>query len=226
VCLSGLPAEDLNVALVEREPADPLAALRRAESVFGERGAVFGIEIERGRHPSVDRAVRALGLGMVLARPAMAIRTTDLSPARPPDAVRLRRVTTPEELSAVVGIEVRVFGTEPAVAERFVGPSMLTEEALRAYVATIESEAVGMAVTSRHEGAVGVFGVATVPEARRRGIASAMTAFAIHDAPDADFAWLQPTTMGRPLYTGMGFTDVASWEVWVRGGRITEGAGP
>jgi GNAT superfamily N-acetyltransferase len=215
VCVSGLPADDLNVALVEREPTDPVAALASAEGVFVEHGAVFGVEIERGRHPSVDRAVRERGLAMVFARPAMAIRALDLPPARPPDGVRIRRVTDPEGCAALVDIEVEVFGTERAVAERFAGPSLLSAEGLSAYVATIDDVAVGMAVASRHEGSVGVFGVATVPEARRRGIGAAMTALAIRDAP-ADLGWLQPTTMGRPLYLSMGFEDVAGWEVWVR----------
>jgi GNAT superfamily N-acetyltransferase len=218
VCLSNLPSDDLNVALIEREPEDPLGALTRAEAVFEEHGCVFGLEVEHGRHPSVDRAVRALGLSVVLARPAMAMGISELPRPRPPSGVQMRPVTTPAELAAVVDIDVRVFGTARAVAERFAGPSLLSVDGYRAYVATSDGEAVGMALTSRHEDAVGVFGVGVVPEARRRGIGSALTTFAVLDAPGADLAWLQPTTMGLPLYTAMGFADAAAWEVWVRRG--------
>ena len=215
-CLSNLPADDLSIALVEHEPADPLGALSRAESVFEEHGRAFALEIEHGRHPSVDRAVRAMGLTVALARPAMAIRVADLPKARPPSDVRIRRVTKPDELSTIVDIEVRVFETERAVAGRLAGPSLLAVEDIRVYLATMDGEPVGMALTSVHEGAAGVFGVGVVPEARRRGIGSSITALAVLDAPNVDLAWLQPTTMGLPLYTSMGFADAASWEVWVR----------
>ena len=217
-CLSNLPDDELNVALVEREPEDPLGALSRAESLFGDHGRAFGLEIEHGRHPSVDRAVRALGLSVGVARPAMAIRVADLRRVRPPSGVRIRRVSTAEELASMVDIEVRVFGTERGVAERLAGPTLLSVEGIRSYVATLDGEAIGMALTSLHDAAVGVFGVGIVPEVRRRGIGSALTSFAVRDASGADLAWLQPTTMGLPLYSAMGFADAASWEVWVRRG--------
>jgi GNAT superfamily N-acetyltransferase len=217
-CLSKLDPE-LDVALIERRPEDPMGALTRAESLFEANGRAFNVEIEHGRHPSVDRAVRGLGLSIAVARPAMAIRVADLATSRPPAGLVIRQARTPEELVPMVELEVRVFGTQRAVAERFVGPSLLTVPEMRPYVATIDDEAVGMALTSRHEGAVGVFGVGTVPERRRRGIGAAVTSFAVHDAPGVDLAWLQPTSMGLSLYASMGFSDAAAWEVWVRRGE-------
>jgi GNAT superfamily N-acetyltransferase len=60
--------------------------------------------------------------------------------------------------------------------------------------------------------------VGTLPEHRRQGIGTTVTSFAVHDAPDVDLAWLQPTGMGRPLYASMGFEAVGEWQVWVRPG--------
>jgi GNAT superfamily N-acetyltransferase len=217
-CLSNLPDEELNVALIERPPEDALGALSRSEWLFKAHGHPFGVEIERGRHPSVDRAVRTLGLIVGLSRPAMAIRVDDLARPDPPEGVEVHRVTAAEALPPMVELEVRAFGTRRAVAERLLGPTMLDVAGVRLYLATRDGEPVGMAWTSLHEGAIGVFGVGTPPEHRRQGIGTTVTSFAVHGAAGADLAWLQPTGMGRPLYESMGFATVDEWQVWVRPG--------
>jgi ribosomal protein S18 acetylase RimI-like enzyme len=216
VCLSMLPADEQNVTVIEREPEDALAALRWAERLVESQGRTFGVELEPGRHPAVDAAVRELGMSVVVARPAWAVRLADLAPPAEPEGVTIRRVADPAELAMVAGLEMRVFGTEPDVAERMLGPSMLGAPGIRVVLATLEGAPAGFAWTSLHDGAVGIFGVAVAPELRRRGIGRAVTAFAVHDASSADLAWLQPTPMGRPLYESMGFEPVSEWEVWVR----------
>jgi hypothetical protein len=216
-CLSNLPDEELNVALVERQPEDALGALARSEWLFKAHGHAFGVEIEEGRHSSVDRAVRTLGLVVGVARPAMAIAVADLPPPEAGPGLEVHRVTSAAELSAIVELEVRVFGTGRRVAERLLGPGMLRAAGVRLYLSSMDGEPIGFAWTSTRDRAVGVFGVGTVPERRRQGIGRAVTAFAVHDA-DADLAWLQPTEMGRPLYDSMGFEAVTEWQVWVRPG--------
>jgi GNAT superfamily N-acetyltransferase len=216
VCLSMLPADDQNVTVIEREPQDALATLSWADRLVEMQGRTFGVELEPGRHPAVDQAVRELGLDVVVSRPAMAVRVADLAPPALPEGAAVRRVVDPGDLAAVVELEVRAFGTAPEVAERMLGPSMLEAPGIAVVLATIDGAPAGFAWTSVHEGAVGVFGVGVGPELRRRGIGRAVTAFAIHDAPDVDLAWLQPTEMGRPLYEDMGFEVVSPWEVWAR----------
>jgi ribosomal protein S18 acetylase RimI-like enzyme len=73
-----------------------------------------------------------------------------------------------------------------------------------------------MAGSFLHLGAVGVFGVAVVPRARRRGIGRALTLHAARAFPGADMAWLHPTEPARPLYEDLGFETVSTWEVWAR----------
>jgi len=64
---------------------------------------------------------------------------------------------------------------------------------------------------------LGVFGVATVPSARRRGVGAAITAHAVRDrAEEADVAFLQSSAMGRGVYASLGFRQVSTWEVWSR----------
>ena len=58
-------------------------------------------------------------------------------------------------------------------------------------------------------GIAGIHDVSTVPEARGRGIGTAMTAAALQAAHAQGFeiAFLQPSPMGRPLYERLGFRD-------------------
>ena len=216
VALSNLPDDELNVTLVEREPEDPLGALSRAEWWFRSHGRRLGLELERGRHPAVEQAARMLGLFPAVTRRAMAAVVAELAPPAPPDGIELRRVRTPEDLSAMVELEVQVFGTERRVAERLLGPGALARTRTRMSIATLDGGPVAMAYVHVHAGAVGVFGVGTVERFRRRGIGTAVTAFAIAEVAEvADLVWLQPTTLGRGVYQAMGFRPVAQWQVWL-----------
>ncbi|HEX6230423.1 MAG TPA: GNAT family N-acetyltransferase [Actinomycetota bacterium] len=216
VALSNLPDDELNVALVELEPQDPLGALSRAEWWFRSHGRRLGVELERGRHPAIERAARMLGLFPAVTRPAMAAAVAELGPPVPPEGVAFRRVETPEDLSAMVDLEVEIFGTERSVAERLLGPRALERTRTRMTIATLEGEPVAMAYVHVHDGAIGVFGVGTVDRLRRRGIGTAVTASAIGQARgEADLAWLQPTALGRGVYEAMGFRPVAHWQVWM-----------
>jgi GNAT superfamily N-acetyltransferase len=58
-------------------------------------------------------------------------------------------------------------------------------------------------------GIVGIFDVSTVPEARGRGIGTAMTVAALRAGREAGYeiAFLQPSAMGRNLYERLGFRE-------------------
>jgi hypothetical protein len=216
VALSNLPAPDLNGTRVAREPEDPARALVAARAVFRARGhPFFGIEIEVGRHPSVEEAVRAMGLERVEAWPAMAVEIDALPSSYTPDGVAIRRVTEPDELSSVHQIEVATFGTPASVVERFVGRPMLEDDRVRMFLAWEGDRPVGEATGYVADGTVGIFGVGVITEARRRGIGAALTLAAARAFPGrADLAWLQPSTMAASMYRRLGFETISDWEVW------------
>jgi ribosomal protein S18 acetylase RimI-like enzyme len=217
VCLSNLPDDAQNVALIEREPVDARAAIAEARGVFDAHGRNVGFELERGRHPNLEHQLRADGLEVLVRQPAMAVRLEDVETPKVPEGVEIVRATEPGLLAELVEVEVGAFETDRAVAEGLLSPSQLSLPNFRFYAAILDGRAVAHALTNTQRGAVGVFGVATLPGFRRRGIGRAITAFAIDDVRgEADIAWLQSTEMGKSLYERIGFRRVSNWDVWTR----------
>lgn len=214
---ANVPDPPVNAVLVRSQPSDPVAALTAAEQVFNERSLPIGVDIAVGRHPSVDRAVREIGLSLLFAWPGMAVGVAELPEAVIPDGIRVELVTDERGAAAIARVEQVGFDSEPEVAERFyAAASHEVEGRGRSFVAWEGDDPVGMAAAYLHEGAIGIFGVAVVPPARRRGIASALSVIAAHAFP-ADLAWLHTDdAQARSVYERLGFREVAQWEVWIR----------
>jgi GNAT superfamily N-acetyltransferase len=221
VAISNLPAPELNSAYVVREPTHPASALEAAEAELSKRRMSFGIDLEAGRHPPVDVAVRAAGLEMIFVRPAMATLVKDVAPAPLPDGVTIRPIETPGEASALARVDAEAFEGNLEISERFYAVGVVNVDGARGFVAWEGGIPVGTGVSYEVAGTVGIYGVSVIPAARRRGIGAAITAACAHAFPDADLAWLQASEMGLGMYEGLGFRRVADWEVWVRRGDTT-----
>jgi GNAT superfamily N-acetyltransferase len=209
----------LNAIVVEREPSDPIAALQTAEELARQRGHPLGLNLQVDRHPSIDAAVRDLGLARIIERPAFATTLSDLSTISPPADVEIRRVTDDEGAEALVEVGVQAFGDDPDVAGRFYASGAFGVTDSMTFTAWERGQPVAIAAAHLLNRAVGVFGVGVVPAARRRGIGSAITVHAARAFSEADLAWLHPSDMARRMYEGIGFRRVSDWEVWVRSGE-------
>lgn len=78
------------------------------------------------------------------------------------------------------------------------------------YVAYWGNRPAGAGMLFCHKGMGGIYNMCTLPEFRGRGIATAILAAILRDAPAAGctHVGLTPTTMGRPLYERLGFREV------------------
>lgn len=102
LALSNLPDPALNAIVVEREPADPAAALARAHDAFADRNLSLGIDLQVGRHPALDRAVREAGLRPIVERPGMAVLLASLQDVAAPDGIAIRPVRDAVDAAALV----------------------------------------------------------------------------------------------------------------------------
>lgn len=221
LAFANVPDPPVNSILVISEPSDPPAALAAAEAAFRERDRVFGMDVAVGRHPSVDRAIRSAGYSLLFSWPAMAARVDDLPERTMPDGVRVEPVTDERGMAAVATVETAL--ADPAeldegseIADFYAAGSHGVEGA-RAFVAWEGDEPVGIASAHLRDGAIGILGVGVVPDARRRGIASALSVIAARAFP-ADLAWLHASEGARDVYERLGFREIGEWEVWVRSG--------
>jgi ribosomal protein S18 acetylase RimI-like enzyme len=86
------------------------------------------------------------------------------------------------------------------------------------YVARENGEPLATVVSHDHAGDCSMWWVATVPEARGRGLAPGLMRRALHDGRDrgCEVSTLQATKLGRPVYDRLGYRSLGTIEMWER----------
>jgi ribosomal protein S18 acetylase RimI-like enzyme len=87
--------------------------------------------------------------------------------------------------------------------------------------ARLDGREVGAVIAYDHDGDCGIFNLGTVPEARRRGIGSALTALQLHAARErgCTTASLQATPIAEGVYAALGFLDLGRHLEYTAAGR-------
>jgi predicted acetyltransferase len=87
------------------------------------------------------------------------------------------------------------------------GVGLLERPECAAYVGYLNGQPVTAGLGWQTGRTIGVYNIATIPTARRRGFGEAMTARVVDDgaAAGCDVAVLQASSMGRPIYERIGF---------------------
>ena len=138
------------------------------------------------------------------------------------DGLTIEIVTTPPVLAEFEATVVTGFGARHPIAPFDIhAPGVLADPAMRlllgrasdARSGVAEGEPVAVSMAFVGAGLLGVYGVATVPSARRRGFAAAMTVAACSFAPELA-AMLQPSAQALTIYRRLGFTDAGWFSHW------------
>lgn len=92
------------------------------------------------------------------------------------------------------------------------------------YIARVDGEPAASTVSWNHGGDCSIWWVATVPEARGRGLAPGLMRRALAAGRDSgcEVTTLQATKLGQPVYEKLGYRGLAAIEMWERrksGGR-------
>ncbi len=96
--------------------------------------------------------------------------------------------------------------------ECYVGNGFGNSKPWHHYIAWLNDKPVAIASLLLHAGIAGIYGVATLPEARRQGIGAALTLYAMRVARSLGYriAILAPSEIGMNMYRSIGFQEVGN----------------
>jgi len=138
---------------------------------------------------------------------------------QPPASVTLDRALTPEEAEAALAIICEVFFIPHEPMRRWTS----LNPAFDLWIARLGARPVAALATLRDGDTVGVYHVATLSGARRRGIAGNLLVLALREARESGCRWatLTATPEARPLYERLGFRACGLIEQWMPGYSLT-----
>ena len=213
---TGLPDAYCNQVLITRlRGADADAAIEHVRRRVGRDGAPLTWWVMPSFTPA-DLGERLVQLGLVRERawPAFALPLRDLPELPAIPGLVVRRVNDDTDLESYLGI----VGQTLSSSEAFTG--LLRDASRRIgfeddapeehFIGLLDGVPVATASLLVAGGAAGIYNVATLEPARRRGIGAAMTVAAVRRgaARGLRSATLQASDMGRPIYERLGFRFV------------------
>ena len=148
------------------------------------------------------------------AAPRAAGTSTGTDHAGPPglriEAVRDADALADFERTAAIG-----FGSPVQPAFTWHAPAILLDPRLQVWRGRMGDRTVAVAMGFAEAGVLGIYGVTTVPDARRQGIATALTRWTVLGGP-AIPAVLQPSEMAAGVYRRLGFRRFTTFRSWDR----------
>jgi GNAT superfamily N-acetyltransferase len=94
-------------------------------------------------------------------------------------------------------------------------PGTLSDPRMRYFVGRVDGRVVTSSIAYIGDDVVGIYGVSTLPEHRRRGYGKAITWAAAMSAPGLDVV-VSPDPMARGIESELGFRKIAEYTPWSR----------
>ena len=225
---TGIPDPLLNGVLsAELTPEGVKATVDTLQAKIDAQGApVFWWVGPRSRPDDLGTLLERYGLQPAGEIPGMAI---DLELVGP-----LRETVAGFSIKKVIDVEMQrlwaqtaAVGTEfpPAAAEAMARVEATLSgadyEAQRRYIGYLHGAPVATAALVLDSGVAGIYAVATVPDARRKGLGRIMTVTALLEAKEGGYqvGILQASPMGYPIYQRMGFREVCKYRTYLQAGK-------
>jgi ribosomal protein S18 acetylase RimI-like enzyme len=223
---TGLPLRLFNQVLVEGDEATP-AAIAAAVALTRERGDRFVVNLRVGmdhRFVALMQELRLVPDPEEPLTPGMALHPL---PAHVPASTEEPRATRPgheiRQVTDRAGIEdhIRTAAAGFEMPEEWVravmGLTLVARPGVAVYVGYTDGQPVTTGLGVRTGRTIGVYNVATVPAARKRGHGAAMTTRIAVDggAAGCDVAVLQASVMGYAIYERLGYVTVVEYMGYV-----------
>lgn len=192
--------------------------VERAIQPYRQHRLPFQWWLTLGTEPAgLRQSLRALGMQSWGGATSMSLDLTGWEPRyRPPvPNVRLGHVATPEDARAALRVICDVFYVPSAPMARWT----IENPAFQVYCAHQNDRLVAALAALRQGTTVGVYHVATLPAARRRGIAGNLLIYALREAQrqGCTLSTLTATPEARHLYEQLGYRACGTIEQWIPG---------
>ena len=196
-------------AAVALDPEQTLTHLPELERLYATTAVRrWGVWLDASATDAA-RQLAQRGLLMTNASPGMGAAIDDLK--------HDGTTTNPTDLATVGRVNDLAYGNYDARLERTLTP--LPNGILHAYRADLADGSPAAVALALHNGEdAGISFVATVPQARRRGLAANVMRQALQDAHDngCTTTTLQATNVGERLYTALGYQRLTVMQLWER----------
>ncbi|HWI94724.1 MAG TPA: GNAT family N-acetyltransferase [Solirubrobacterales bacterium] len=191
----------------------------RAREFFTARGRGFSIWVRGGQKEDRDllAAAEAAGLQLIYEMPEMTL-GEKLEPPELPPGAELRKLTAVQHATDFWRVAIASYesiGFPPEVFAGYSNHAGLLAENVVAFLALLDGEPVGIAMTMVSHGVAGIYWVGSLEQARGKGIGRAVTVAATNAGFElgADLASLQASPMGKPIYEAMGYETAFEYQM-------------
>jgi GNAT superfamily N-acetyltransferase len=212
---TGLPFALFNQIVVsDHDATEP--GMAAAVAALQERSAPFYVVLRRGIDERFGPLLIDLGLTFEEGiAPGMALYPIPPDPG-PPDGLEIRRISDPAGLDDHVRTISTGFEVAEPIARPWVGDELWRRDGCTVFVGYAGGVPVSAGFGVRTGRTIGIYNIATIETARRRGYGASMTARVAADgaAAGCDVATLQASDMGRPIYERLGFRMVIGRDVY------------
>jgi GNAT superfamily N-acetyltransferase len=192
--------------------------MRRARDFFGERG--FMVVVRPGADASLEQAAIDAGLTLALDRYPEMVCAEPIAEWPVAEGFELHPVDDTATAAAYWHMSSKAYvslGCPPDLFDGF-SPALLLADEIDACVARRDGEVVAGALAANLGGHGYVGWVGVVEEARRRGLAAAVTSWVTNRAFErgAKLVSLEASPMGDPVYPKLGYRELYSYRLYAR----------
>jgi ribosomal protein S18 acetylase RimI-like enzyme len=215
IAAAGLPMRSFNNVFLRQRPERPAESLAEVTAYFRERGLPFRLRFLEGAPAPSEDELAGWGLQRHGGIPSLALES--LYGEGHASELTIRPVENELTLQHHTEVVAEGFEWEASSLSGVFTPRLIDAPEWRGYVGYLDGRPVASSQLVLTDGVAGVYYVATIEDARRRGFGEAMTRQALNEGAVAgcSIASLQASPMGEPIYRRMGFERVGYYRTYV-----------
>lgn len=222
IARSGVALPAFNCVFVLDPPSSLEGLEARIERAFGDGRLPWSVMTTNETAPRLEPIARAFGLDREAVLPGMVWEPLGETPRPPAVALEIRPITDPRSAQEFVRTMMVGFEGSPELLLPWAGGIAARGRfppGVHCYLGYVAGRPVASALRFTTPGVAGIYGVATLPEFRRRGFGEALTRRAALDGREEGCrqSYLQSSEMGRSVYERIGYRAVEEYREWAHG---------